>query len=62
MICKNKWPGAQFQYISISASLACNKNKLYKTLDYWSRDMLNFNFSGKGLWLVPAPHDCMIFQ
>ena len=26
--------------------------KLYQTLDYWSRDMLNFNLSIKGLGLV----------
>ena len=25
---------ALFQYISIALNLACNKNKLYKTLDY----------------------------
>ena len=25
-------------------SLAYNNNKLYETLDYWPRDMLNFNF------------------
>ena len=36
----------------MALSLAYNKNKLYKTLDYWSRDMLNFNFSEKGLELV----------
>ena len=30
-------------------SLAFNKNMLYKTLDYWSRDMLNFDFLGKDL-------------
>ena len=27
--------------------------KLYKTLDYWSRDMVNFNFPEKYLGLVP---------
>ena len=30
----------------------CNKNKLYKTLDYWSRDMLDFDFLEKGLRIV----------
>ena len=30
--------------------------KLYKTLDYWSKDMLNFNFSEKGLGLVSPSH------
>ena len=39
-----------------SLNLTYNKNKLYKTLDYWSRDMLNFNFSEKGLGLVSPPH------
>ena len=39
-----------------SPQLAINKNKLYKTLDYWSRDMLNFNFSEKSLELVSPPH------
>ena len=29
-----KWPAAQFQYISIALNLACNKDKLYKTLDF----------------------------
>ena len=33
-----------------------NKNKLYKTLDYWSRDMLNLNFSEKSLRLVSPPY------
>ena len=37
---------------SIALNLPSNKNKLYKTLDYWSRDILNFNFSEKGLELA----------
>ena len=28
---------------------------MYKALDYWSRDMLNFNFPEKGLGLVFLP-------
>ena len=32
------------------------KNKLYKTLGYWSRHMLNFNFPEKSLGLVSLPH------
>ena len=36
-----KWSSALFQYISIALNLAYNKNKLYKTLDYWSRHMHN---------------------
>ena len=46
----------QFRYISIALNLPYNKSKLYKTLDYSSRDMLNFNFSEKGLGLVSPPH------
>ena len=50
----------------IVLKLPYNKNKLYKNLDYWSRDMLNFNFSENGLGLVFAPNVCvwlhMIFQ
>ena len=33
-----------------------NKNELYKTLEYWSRDNINFNFLEKGLGLVSPPH------
>ena len=29
---------------------------LYKTSDYWSRDLLNFNFSEKGLGRVSPPY------
>ena len=29
---------------------------MYKTLDYWSRDMLNFDLLGKGLGIVSPPH------
>ena len=39
-----------------SPQLAYNKNKLYKTLNYWSRDMLNLNFSEKGLGLISTLH------
>ena len=53
---ESKWSEAYFQYISIALNLPCNKNKLYKILDYWSRDMLNFHFSEKDLGLVSAPH------
>ena len=37
-----------------------NKSKLYKTLDYWSRDIIKFDFSEKGLFLHHIL--CMIFQ
>ena len=37
-------------------NLAYNKNKRYKTLVYWSKDMLNFSFSEKSLGLVSPSH------
>ena len=40
----------------VAFNLGYNKNKLNKTLDYWFRDMINFNFPGKNLGLVPPPH------
>ena len=52
---KSKRSAAYFQYISTFLNLAYNKTKLYKTLDYWSRDMFNINFSEKGLGLVYPP-------
>ena len=53
---KSKWSAASFQYISIALNLEYNKNKLHKTLDYWIKDMLNFNFSGKSLGIVSPPN------
>ena len=50
---KDKWFATKFQY---ALSMAYNKNKPYKTLDYCSRDMLNFNFLEKALGLVFTPH------
>ena len=35
-------------FCSIVLNLRCNKYKLYKRLDYCYRDMLNFDFLGKG--------------
>ena len=46
----------------MAPNLAYNKNKLYKTLDNWFRDMLNFICLEKGLELVPFSHLCIIFQ
>ena len=31
-------------------------NKLYKTLEYWYRDMLKFDFLEKGLGIVSPSH------
>ena len=46
---KGKWSVTYFQYISIALNVAYKENKLYKILDYWSKDMLNFDFLEKGL-------------
>ena len=35
-----------------SPQFSMQKNRLYKTLDYWFRDVHNFNISGKALGLV----------
>ena len=41
--------------ILIALNLAYNKNELYTTLNYWFRDMLNFNFLEKSLGPVSLP-------
>ena len=38
--------------ISIALNLAYNKNKTYKTLDYRSRDMVNFYFLEKSMYVA----------
>ena len=38
--------------MSIALNLAYSENKLYKTFDYWSKDMFNFDFLEKGLGIV----------
>ena len=35
---------------------AYNKSKLYNILDYWSRDMLNFDFLEKWLGIASPPY------
>ena len=52
ILSKSKWSALYFQYISIALNFACNKNIQYKILDYWLRDMLNFDFSEKSLGKV----------
>ena len=42
------WSAAWFQYISIALNLTYTKNKLYKILDYWSRNKLSFDLFRKG--------------
>ena len=53
---KSKWSAAWFHYILIALKLAYNRNKLFKTLQYWSRDMLNFDILDKGLGIVSLVH------
>ena len=53
---QSKWSAAWFHYISIVLKLAYNRNKLFKTLHYWSRDMLNFDYLDKGLRIVSPAH------
>ena len=53
---RSKCSTTYFQYISTVLNLTYNKNKLFKTLDYWSSDMLNLDFGEKGLGMVPPPH------
>ena len=36
--------------------LAYNKIKLFKTLHYWSKDMLDFDFLDKGLGIASPAH------
>ena len=38
------------------------RNKLFKTLHYWSRDMLNFYFLDKGLGRVFPAHFVYVFS
>ena len=56
MLGKSKWSAARFHYISIALRLAYHRNKLFKTLHYWSRDMFNFDFLDKGLGIVALTH------
>ena len=53
---KSKWSAALFQYISIVLNLGYSKNKLYRTLDNWSKVKLNFTFLEKGLGVVSLPY------
>ena len=41
--------------ISIALNLEYNKDKLYQTLGYLSRDILSFDFLEKGLGIVSPP-------
>ena len=39
-----------------SLQLSIKSQKLYRNLDYWFRDTLNFDFLEKGLAMVSPPH------
>ena len=49
---QSNWSAAWFHNISIALKLVYNRNKLFKTLHYWSRNMLNLEFLDKGLEMV----------
>ena len=49
---KSKYSPVWLKYISITLNLTYYKNNLYKTLVYWSRENLNFNFLKEGLGIV----------
>ena len=53
---QKEWSAAWFNYILIALILAYNRNKLFKTLCYWSRDMLIFDFLDKVLGIVSLAH------
>ena len=40
----------------MALNLAWNKNKLHKTMDYWPKDMCNFDFLEIDLGIVFPPH------
>ena len=50
------WKKLDMRWKQVTSTCPYNKGKLYKTLDYWSRDMLLFNISEQGLGLVCPPH------
>ena len=57
----SKWSAAWFHYISIALKLAYNRNKLFKTLHYWPRDTLSFDFSDKGLGIILCDFSTKMF-
>ena len=60
---KPKASGLQlyFNIILIALNLAYNKNKQHKTLDYWSKYMLSFDFLENSLGKVATPHSVYDF-
>ena len=47
---------AWFQYNLIALNFTYNKSKPYKSLDYWSRDMVNYDFLEKSLGIGFLTH------
>ena len=47
---KSKWS------INFDSPELGKQNKICKTLEYWSRYMLNFNFLEKAQWIISPPH------
>ena len=56
ILCKSKWSAAWFHYILIALKLAYSRSRVFKTLHYWSRDMLDIDFLDKGLGIVSLAH------
>ena len=56
MLGKSKWSAVWFHNISIALKLVYNRNKLFKTLHYWPRNMLNFEFLDRVLGMVSPVH------
>ena len=50
------WSAACFHYILIALKLGYNRKKLFKTLHYSSRDILNFDFLDKCLGIASPAH------
>ena len=51
-----KTSGLQLRFKIIALYLVFRENKVYETLYYESRDMLDFDFLEKGLGIVSLPH------
>ena len=56
-----KASGLQLSFNIFWKTSTC-KNKLHETLDYWSRDILNFDFSEKGLGSCSTAFCVWIFK
>ena len=48
---RSKWSAAWFLYFN-NPQISIQQKEQFKTLDYWFRDMLNFNFLDKSLEIV----------